>query len=96
MSDEEEEYEDIHEMTPSEIAEHLWQLLDDISTAFDIYKPKMESFEIYVNRKCEERSKYLSSDGYNILWYDSSEYAEFQKRMENEKMPMEPEDEMDV
>lgn len=49
-----------------EKAEALWQLLDDISTAFDMAKPKLEWFEKYVWGKCEQRSKHFQSDGYKL------------------------------
>jgi len=46
--------------------EALWQLLDDIDTATDMYRPKWEAFEQYVYDKCQERHKYLVSDGYTL------------------------------
>jgi hypothetical protein len=54
-----------------EKAEKLWQLLDDIDTASDIFKPRDEAsykaFYNYTMRKCEERGKYLHSlDGYTL------------------------------
>ncbi len=33
----------------------LWSLLDDISTAGDMFKPEINNYFNYVNRKCEER-----------------------------------------
>jgi len=44
----------------------LWCLLDDISTAGDMYKPEINNYFDYVNDKCEERSKVADSDGYTI------------------------------
>jgi hypothetical protein len=46
--------------------EALWDLLDDIDTAFDIYRPQMEAFERYVQQKVEARHLILSSDGYKL------------------------------
>jgi len=48
-------------------AEALWSLLDDISTAGDMFKPEITNYFKYVNMKCEERSKYMQSDGYFIV-----------------------------
>jgi len=45
----------------------LWGLLDDISTAGDMFKPKIDGYFNYVNRKCEDRSKVAySPDGYKL------------------------------
>lgn len=44
----------------------LWQIIDDIDTAFDAYKPEMGGFENYVNRKVKERFAVFSSDGYKL------------------------------
>lgn len=62
-----------HPQTPEQLrekAEALWQLLDDISTAFDMAKPEMEWFERYVWNKCERRSQYFESDGYRLYATD--------------------------
>lgn len=51
-----------------EKAEALWCLLDDISTAGDMFKPDLKNpFVAYVLRKCEERSKHFESDGYKLF-----------------------------
>ena len=53
------------------IAESLWQLLDDIDTASDMFKPQDEAsfktFYKYAMRKCAERGKELESDGYTLF-----------------------------
>ena len=46
----------------------LWKLLDDISTAGDMFKPEIDDYFEYVNKKCEERSEVANStDGYAIV-----------------------------
>ena len=45
----------------------LWDLLDNIDTAFDVYKPEMGHFEEAVRRFVNERHKYLRSDGYALF-----------------------------
>ena len=52
------------------IAKELWQLLDDIDTASDIFKPtdidSYKAFYKYVMRKSEERHEYFESNGYDL------------------------------
>jgi len=46
---------------------YLWKLLDDISTAGDMYKPEINKYFEYVNRKCEDRSDVANSfDGMTL------------------------------
>jgi len=45
----------------------LWKMLDDISTAGDAFKPEDSPFARYVLKKCEEREKYIVSDGYELF-----------------------------
>ncbi len=45
-------------------AEALWDLLDDIDTASDMFKPEQTTFYKYVMAKAELRHRYLHSDGY--------------------------------
>jgi len=40
----------------------LWSLLDDISTAGDMFKPEINDYFKYVNQKCEERSEVANSE----------------------------------
>lgn len=56
-------------------AEDLWQLLDDISTASDMFKPTSlegyKAFYRYTMKRCKERGKILESrDGYTLCWPD--------------------------
>jgi hypothetical protein len=45
----------------------LWDLLDDIDSASDIFRPKMdEPFVAYVMEKVQARHQHLVSDGYNL------------------------------
>lgn len=48
-------------------AEALWQLLDDIDTAGDMFKPEINPYFKYVNKKAAERFKQMESDGYRII-----------------------------
>ena len=53
-----------------EIICQLWCIIDDISTMGDIYKPEKTPYYIAVNKKVEEYSKYIFSDGYNLFYKD--------------------------
>tara|TARA_Y100000310_G_scaffold242358_1_gene246506 strand:- start:2617 stop:2835 length:219 start_codon:yes stop_codon:yes gene_type:complete len=45
----------------------LWSLLDDISSAGDMFKPEISSYFKYVNQKCKERSLVANSfDGQTL------------------------------
>ena len=45
----------------------LWGLLDNISTAGDMFKPEINEYFKYVNKQCEERGKVANSlDGYSL------------------------------
>ena len=64
--------------TQREIIEELWNLLDNIDTLSDIFKPTIDnpkaamSFYNNAMKYAEERFKYMKSDGYNI--YTNEEY----------------------
>jgi len=51
-----------------EVAEKLWDLLDDIDTAEDMFKPPINSHFKYVHNKHRERFKYIDTDGYKLIW----------------------------
>lgn len=58
---------ELKEFRESETAEEkLWQLLDDIDTAGDVFKPEITEYFKYVVKKTEERHKYLISDGFTL------------------------------
>lgn len=45
----------------------LWSLLDDISTAGDMFKPDINGYFKYVNYRCDQRSKVATSeDGHTL------------------------------
>ena len=45
----------------------LWSLLDDISTAGDMFKPEINEYFKYVNSICEKRGEVATSDGYTLV-----------------------------
>lgn len=45
----------------------LWSLLDDISTAGDMFKPEINGYFKHINSICEKRSEVANSlDGYSL------------------------------
>jgi len=52
----------------TEVAEILYGLLDDIDTAEDMFKPEITPHFKYVNKKHQERHKYINTDGYELSW----------------------------
>lgn len=68
--------------TWEEIARHLWDLLDDIDTAGDMFKPALEPFEKYVLGKTRERFKHSSSDGYEVTFNARADLAPKVKPLE--------------
>jgi len=55
-------------MNDREVAEKLWELLDDIDNAIDVFKPNMIGFEGYVANMVAKRKDYITSDGHNLVW----------------------------
>ena len=53
-------------MTYKKIAQRLWQLLDDIDTYNDRFRPERSPFNIEVMRRVEERHQYMGSGGHVI------------------------------
>ena len=52
-----------------EIAEGLYNLLDDIDTSSDVFKPEMNNFYKYVMKKQGEKNKYAySPNGYKLIF----------------------------
>ena len=57
---------ELEESMEGSVDDKLWQLLDDIDTASDIFKPEQTDFYKYVMAKAQERHRYLVSDGFNL------------------------------
>jgi len=62
----EEALAELKEFREGSVDDKLWQLLDDIDTASDIFKPEQTDFYKYVMAKAQERHRYLVSDGFNL------------------------------
>ena len=76
-------------MDYKEIAEKLWDILDNIDTASDMFKPcenngikSYNNFYEYAMKQTVERHKLLKSDGYKL--YSNEEFAKLD--MDNEEI----------
>lgn len=49
------------------MAEKMWNLLDDIDTASDMFHPPKNGFYKYTMAKAEIRFKLMGSDGYKLF-----------------------------
>lgn len=67
-------------------AEFLWELLDDIDTAGDMFKPRdLDSWERYyswINKKLRKRFEVFQTDGYKLM--TPEEYQEFNEKRTKE------------
>jgi hypothetical protein len=54
------------------IAHELWELLDDIDTYGDMFKPEQTHYFKKVDKKAAERFKYAYSDGYSLFFKDQA------------------------
>ena len=55
-------------MTMTEIAERLFQIIDNIDTAGDMAKGDMVVFRRIVEREQAKRFEVADTDGYTITW----------------------------
>ena len=56
-----------HISTWKQIAEELWQLLDDIDTFADMFHPDRTPYQRAVAAKAAKRFEFLESDGYDLF-----------------------------
>lgn len=59
-------------------AERLWELLDDIDTASDMYKPVQDNTYTQIMNTCMQRTKVFKSDGYTLM--DDQQWALYQQK----------------
>lgn len=71
-------------------AEYLWELLDDIDTASDMFKPQdLDSYERYllwITKKLRKRFNVFKSDGYKLM--TPQEYKEFNEKRINQAIEL--------
>lgn len=71
-------------------AEFLWELLDDIDTAGDMFKPRdLDSWERYyswINKKLRKRFEVFKSDGYKLM--TPEEYQEYNEKRTKEMIAL--------
>ncbi len=67
---EQKEYKKNEDVTLEEwrdMAYKLWDLLDDIDTAGDMFKPEINTYFNYICKKVAMRFKQIGSDGYDLF-----------------------------
>ena len=68
------EWHDMYVMLKSEsenyqaAAEALWQMLDNVDTLGDVYKPELNSYFLAVSTEIGKRFDYIDSDGHKLIW----------------------------
>jgi len=66
------DFSKLQEVNESSIEAKLYQIIDDISTAGDMFKPEIQGFEKYVFKKIEDAGKLIVSDGYKLFYTESA------------------------
>lgn len=69
------DFSELEEVDESSIEAKLYKILDDISTAGDMFKPELQAFEKYVFKKIEDAGKLIVSDGYKLFYTESGSLA---------------------
>jgi len=64
------------------IAKAAWNLLDDINTASDMFKPEKNSYYKYIMDKVKQSKKLMGSDGYTVFPLIGHEFYDW-KSVEN-------------
>jgi hypothetical protein len=63
-----EKFKGLTEVAPDTIEAQLYQIIDDIDTSLDMFKPEMKNFEKYVSKKIKEAHRLIVSDGYKLYY----------------------------
>jgi len=70
----------LKEVDENSIEAKLYNLIDDISTAGDMFKPEIDGHFKYIQRKIEEASRYIVSDGYKLFYVTPNLTPEVNRR----------------
>ena len=62
------DFSKLKEVDESSIDAKLYQIIDDIDTALDIFKPEMRAYEKYVVKKIKAAHEFIVSDGYKLFY----------------------------
>jgi hypothetical protein len=60
-------------------AERLWKMIDDVSTASDIFKPEQNNYYRGVENAIKGYMSTIKSDGYNLKWSPRAALEEHKK-----------------
>lgn len=55
------------EIPEDNVVAKLFKIIDDIDTASDFFKPELNNYERYVDRKCREAHDIIYTDGYKLF-----------------------------
>ena len=58
----------LKEVPEDSIEAKLFQIIDDIGTAMDMFKPNIENYERYVDKKIKASQEHIVSDGYKLYY----------------------------
>ena len=64
------DFSGLKEVSRDSLEAKLYQIIDDIDTASDMYKPDIGGYEKYVFKKIHEAHKYITSDGYKLYYLE--------------------------
>jgi len=62
------DFNKLEEVVEGSVLAKLYQIIDDIDTALDMFKPELSNFEKYVIAKIKEKDLLVVSDGYKLYF----------------------------
>ena len=64
-------FENLKQVPEDSIEAELYQIIDDISTAGDMFKPEINAYFRYIHKQIEKSSKFIVSDGYKLYYVET-------------------------
>lgn len=68
------DFEKLEEVEAGSIVAKLYQLIDDIDTAGDMFKPEIDGYFDYIQRKIRKSHELIVSDGYKLYYTKGKEH----------------------
>ena len=62
------DFKRLKQVPEDSIEAKLFQIIDDIDTASDLFKPEIENYERYIFKKIKESQLLIVSDGYKLYY----------------------------
>jgi len=63
----------LKEVNQDSIEARLYQIIDDISTAGDMFKPEITSYTRYIDKRIRDAGELITSDGYKLYYNINNE-----------------------